>query len=158
MVVYAVGGPRLRNVTRLYGASLDVLPGRAPRRVDVGNPLTGYLLGPTWYPHAVNHRWMPQQATLRVGGPRSAAERLYISGHCPAAMLRSGPLEMTASADGEILSTVTITHGDAGFAFGFALPPRLLGKPVVEIEIRVNRTQQVSGRDLGLAFGVFEIR
>ncbi len=160
LVVYDTGGPRLRNITRLYTETLGVPPGRAPRRVDVGNPLTGYLLGPTWYPHEGDHVWMPQRATLRLGGPRSASERLYLSGYCPAFLLQPGPLEMTLSAAGEKLATVPVTQGDAHFRFGFPLPLRLAGQPEVEIEIRLSRTRRLTGdgRDLGLVFGVFEIR
>jgi len=158
IVVYETGGPRLRNVTRRYAAQLTAPPGRAPRRVDVSLPLTAYVLGPTWYPPEANHRWMPQRATLRLGGPRTTSERLHISGYCPASLLQSGPLEMTVGADGAPLSTVRITRGDAAFHFDFALPSRLLGRPGMEIEVRVNRTARAGDRELGLVFGVFEVR
>lgn len=160
LVVYDAGGPRLRNVTRLFTESMGVPPGRAPRRVDLGNPLTGYLLGPTWYPHEGNHVWMPQRATVRVGGPRSPSERLFLSGYCPAFLLRSGPLEVTVSVGGEELGTAAVTRGDAHFRLDFALPPRLAGEPEMEIEIRLNRTQVSASdnRELGLVFGVLEVK
>jgi hypothetical protein len=158
MVVYEVGGTRLKNITRRYAGGLETPPG-PPRRVDVSNPLTAYTLGPAWYPLAGNHRWMPRRATLRLGGPRSAAERLYVSGYCPAFLLAQGPLGMTVSADGEPLSTVSVTRGDAQFRFDFPLPAWLTGRPEVEIEIRLDRiTRAPDGRELGLVFGVFEIR
>jgi hypothetical protein len=160
LVVYDAAGPRLRNITRLYGETLGIPPGRAPRRVDLGNPLTGYLLGPTWYPHEGSHVWMPRRATVRVGGPRSPSERLFVSGYCPAFLLGPGPLEMTVSADGEVLGKAAVTQGDAHFRFDFGLPSRLAGRPEIEIEIRVNRTHSSppEGRELGLVFGVFEVR
>lgn len=160
VVVYEAGGPRLRNVTRIYAAGLKVSPLLPPRRVDVSNPLAAHLLGPTWYPPGDNHRWMPQRATVRLAGPRSATERLHVSGYCPAAHLLAGPLEMTVAVEGGVLSTVPITRGDALFRFDFPLPAHWVGRPALEIEIQVNRTFRppAGDRELGLAFGVFEIR
>jgi len=158
MVVYEVAGRRLKNITRRYAGGRETPPG-PPRRVDVSSPLTEYALGPAWRAREARHRWMPRRATLRLGGPRSAAERLYVSGYCPAFLLAPGPLGMTVSADGEPLSTVSITRGDARFQFDFPLPARLAGRPEVELEIRLDRVSRAAdGRELGLVFGVFEIR
>jgi len=158
LAVYQVGGARLKNVTRLYRDSLRVPRGRAPRRVDVGIPLARYLLGPTWHADEGGRRWMPRRATLRLGGPRSASDRLHVYGYCPGLLLQPGPLAITVSADGVSLATVMITRSDAPFRFDFALPGELVGRPEMEIEVQVARTVSVAGRELGLVFGVFEVR
>ncbi len=160
VVVYEVGGPRLKNITRSYAGRLQVPPDATARRVDVSNPLAAYLLGPSWHPLSDNHRWMPERATVRLGGPRSAGEKLHVSGFCPAVLLQQGPLEMRVSAEGTPLSTVRLSRGDAHFRLDFDLPRELVGRPVVEVEIRVNRTVRHPAwkGGLGLVFGVFEIR
>jgi hypothetical protein len=160
VVVYEVGGLRLRNISRTYAARLQIPPDATARRVDVSNPLAAYLLGPSWHPLSDNHRWMPERATVRLGGPRSASEKLHVSGFCPAVLLEQGPLEMRVSVEGTPLSTVRLSRGDAHFRLDFDLPRELVGRPVVEVEIRVNRTVRHPAwkGGLGLVFGVFEIR
>jgi hypothetical protein len=161
LVVYAVGGPRLRNITQSYARSVVLPPrGAAPRRVDVGDPLAAFFLGPTWYTLDGIFRWMPKSATVRVGGPRSAAERLYVSGFCPGAQVAAGPIEMAVTAEGEVLGFARITKGDDRFTFDFSLPGKLIGRPSIEVSITLNRTTKIPGdeREIGLVFGVFEVR
>jgi hypothetical protein len=160
LVVYAVGGPRLRNITQSYARSVVLPPsGAAPRRVDVGDPLAAFFLGPTWYSLDGLFRWMPRSATVRLAGPRSAAERLYVSGFCPGAQVAAGPIEMAITAEGELLGVARITRGDDRFAFDFSLPAKLIGRPSIEVGIALNRTTKIPGdeRDNGLVFGVFEL-
>ena len=161
LVVYRAGGPRLRNVTGAYKALVKLPPeSSAPRRVEVASPLTAHLLGRTWYPIEGGFRWMPKTATVRLGGPRSAGERLYVSGYCAASLLAAGPLEMLVSVEGERYPAVRISKGDRAFEFDFSLPSKLIGRDSVEVEIQVSRTfiPPGEGRELGLAFRGFEIR
>jgi len=154
VVVYSVTGERLRNITSSYEQSAPArLARRTPRRVDAGNPLMEHLLGPTWYPRDNTHRWMPGQATVRLGGPRTAAEKLYLTGHCP-----SAPIQLRVTADGFPLSPGMARSSE--FTLEFAFPPSLVGKESVELSISVNRTIRPpsDGRELGLAFGIFEVR
>jgi hypothetical protein len=147
MVVYQAGGPRLLNVTPVYQTILGSSAAlEKPRRVDVGDPLTAPLLGPTWSGIQDAARWMAQSATIEMAGPQSPAQRLHISGYCPA-----GPAELRVRVDGKPLGSVPIRRGDAVFAFDFALPAELAGRPAVEITVE-------TGREAGLSFGVFEIR
>src|ERR1022692_1152099 len=37
-----------------------------PRLVDVGDPLQGSQLGPSWYPPENGFRWAPGSATVRI--------------------------------------------------------------------------------------------
>jgi hypothetical protein len=162
VVVYSTSGERLKNITGRYGSALQLqhVSGETPRRVDVANDLLGNLLGKTWYPRDDKHRWMPKQATVRIGGPTSARQRLHISGYCPAGQLEKGALPLSLSVDGKALPPVKIQPGIEQFAFDFALPAELVGKESVEVAVEVGRTFTPPGedRELGLVFGVFEIR
>src|ERR1035437_3812262 len=71
LVVYDVRGPRLRNITAVYGALPRERESGLPLRVDAASPLTSYLLGPEWYESDGDHRWMPRRASLRLGAPSS---------------------------------------------------------------------------------------
>jgi hypothetical protein len=159
IVVYSAAGDRLKNITASYGSKLQ-LTAETPRRVDVANDLLAHLLGKSWYPRDDRHRWMPKQATVRLGGPKTSAQRLYVSGFCPEGQLEKGPLPLSLSVDGKALPGVAIQPGTARFDFDFALPSGLAGKESVEVTVEVGRTFTPPGedRELGLVFGVFEIR
>src|SRR5437773_3191483 len=74
-VVYSAAGDKLKNITGVYGSTSQLhLRGETPRRVDVANDLLAYLLGKSWYPRDEQHRWMPKEATVRLGGPRTAGQ------------------------------------------------------------------------------------
>jgi hypothetical protein len=158
LVVYDVRGPLLRNITSSYAvAPLDRV---LPSRVDAGSPLTGYLLGPEWYPVDTDHRWMGRRATLRMGAPGRAGMKLYLQGVCPDEQLRQGPLLVTVTIDGAPLPPGSIRPGERTFELSFALPPAAVGRPEMQVAIEVNRTfvPAADPRELGLSFGVFEVR
>jgi hypothetical protein len=158
VVVYDVRGPRLRNITSAYAERPRDL--RLTWSVDVANPLAAPLLGPEWYAPDGNHRWMPERATLRMAGPGSTGQKLYLRGSCPEEQLRAGPLAVTVSIDGVALPAATIRPGENSFELAYALPEAATGRPVIEVAVEVARTFHTAAdqRDLGLAFGVFEIR
>jgi len=161
VVVYSVAGDRLKNITAVYQALSPLnLRSGTPRRVDVSNDLLKHLLGDTWYQSDGTHRWMPKRATVRLGGPNKASERLYITGYCPVQQFEKGALPLSAQLDGKPLGAVSIQPGTERFDFNFALPPGLVGKDAVEVAVEVGRTFATAGddRQLGVAFGVFEIR
>ena len=159
MVVYQVGEPLL-NITQRYRLAARARPVELPRYVDAGNPLTDYLLGPTWYVSEGGYRWMPRRATLRIRGPESAKQKLFVSGFCLKKQLQAGPLTLRVAMDGVSLGAAKITQGDAGFSFDFALPAQSVGKSEVEVAVEVYRTfvTPENGREVGLVFGVFEIK
>jgi len=159
VVVYDVRGPLLRNITTLYAA----MPrdNRLPRRVDVGNALTADLLGPEWYKLDGSHRWMPKRATLRIGGPEKPAQKLHLLFYCTDEQLKLGDVAVTVTVEHSTLPAVVVRSGEsATFEPEFALPASLVGKSEVAITIEVSRTFRPPNdeRDLGLAFGVVEIR
>ncbi len=159
-VVYAVEPLRLRGITLTYTVQArgDWRAGDS-RRVDAGNPLFAGQLGPAWHTSEGNRRWMPGKATLRLGGPMGLDEALYIEGWCPAEQLADGPLKLHVAADGLPLPDATLRESGK-FRVRLKLPPELVGRPSVELTVAVDRTFRATGdkRDLGLIFGVFEIR
>ncbi len=157
LVIYDVRGPLLRNITSTYATQ-----GRdqgLPRRVDVGGPLAGPLLGPEWYPAEANHRWMPKRASLRIGGPGAAGKKLYLRGYYPAEQLTAGPLGVSVTVNGTALPPASLASG-GNFELAFALPAALAGQAALEITVEVSRTFRAGAdiRDLGLAFGEFEVK
>jgi hypothetical protein len=158
LVVYDVRGPRLRNITSAYAARpLDTRP---PLRVDAASPLTQYLLGPEWYPSDGDHRWMPKRATLRIGAPDAPGHRLVLRGDCPDEQLKAGPLDVTVNVDGATLPAASIRPSHNAFELAFALPDSVVGKGEMRVAIEVSRVIRPASdpRDLGLVFGIFEVR
>jgi hypothetical protein len=159
VVVYDVAGPRLRNITTMY-ASVPRQAAKPPLRVDAGSPLTAYLLGPEWYPIDGDHRWMPLRATLRMGAPDAPGRTLHLLGNCAEEQLSAGPLTVKVTVDGVELPPAAIRRGENIFDLAFPLPPQEAGRPEMLVAVEVSRTIRPASdpRDLGLAFGVFEVR
>jgi hypothetical protein len=165
LVVYDARGPRLRNITSSYGATSGAAHDEAlPRRVDATSPLDAAMLGPEWYPSDGSLRWMPRRATLRIGGPAAAGQKLYLRGICPEDQLRAGPLEVSVTvglAVGDArLPPAAIRAGQNSFELGYELPASLVGKRELAIAVEVSRVIRPASdpRELGLGFGVFEVK
>jgi hypothetical protein len=160
VVVYSVVGDHLRNITGEWEryATSRVPTDQEPRRLDVGNPLLAYLLGPEWYSLEAGVRWMPQRATVRLGGPRSAKDRLLLEGFCPESQLEAGPLHLKVSVDGIPLVGTEISSPESDFRRLFDIPPSLIGRETVEVAIGVDRAfRDGGGRELGLVFGTIAV-
>jgi len=158
-VVYRAGEGPLRNITTQFVPPADIVAA-GPLRINVGDPLVADRLGPTWYPLEPGFRWMPRQASVRMPGPRSPGQKLYVTAMCPGAQVQKGPLEMAVTVDGVRAPPVQFTKGDAEATFAFPVPPAAVGKREIEIAVELSRTVHIGGdtRDLGLAFGRFEIK
>jgi len=129
IVVYAVGGERLRNVTSTYAnMALTNWKDEPPTRIDAGNSFMAYLLGPGWYSEESGYRWMGTRAQLRIGGPHTLADRLYVKGYCANEQLQAGPLSLEITAGDTRLPPVQITPHQNAFEFVFDLPSQLVGK------------------------------
>lgn len=105
---------------------------------------------------AEGFRWMPKRATVRMRASQTGARTLRISGYCPAAALQKGALHMIVAVNGAANPAVFIKKANAPFEFG--LRPGLSGE--LEVALEVDRTFRAppDERELGLAFGVFELR
>ena len=171
VVVYSMAGDHLRNITEAYGRSaygrlIDPAVGasRIPGRVDAGNPLYAFLLGPSWLAMESGVRWMPGSATVRIRGSREGS-RLSIEGFCPEEQLREGGRHLIVSADGIRLGETQINVPETTFRRLFPLDPwraqsERAGYPVrdeMQIEIRVEPVTRKGGQDYGVLFGKFEI-
>jgi hypothetical protein len=151
--VYDVRGGTLRNITSQYRLTLQ--SAGLPLRVSVSDSLTAYLLGSGWYALDIDHRWMGKRATLRLGAPAEPERRLYVTGYSAEAL---GPAEMKVLVDGVALPAASVRPGPFSVAFG--LPDSVAGKSEMQVAVEVNKTFRPPGdpRDLGLSFGVFEVR
>ena len=121
-----------------------------PRRIEMANPLTAYLLGPEWHAPEEGFRWMPRRATLRIGGPRLRSDSLYLNGIGP-------PNELRVTVDGVPLALKIV---DNPFSCVLNLPDQLFGKKQLEISIEAAHTFRVDNdeRDLSLALRSIEVR
>ena len=160
IVVYRVGQGRLRNITQQYQPPAPPPSLTLPRRIDMRDPLVTDDLGPGWYRFESGLRWMARTASVRMAGPRTAVQKLYVTATCPAIQLAKGPLPMTVTVDSVRLGTAQFTKADGESTFDFALPPETLGKGQIDITVEVGRTVRagLDVRDLGLNFGRFEIK
>ncbi len=159
--VYSTRGARLHNITDLYTRSVPLTWTTAyPSHVDAGSSFLDYSMGAGWYTTDGAYRWMPAQATLKMSGPRTPGERLYLHGYCARQLIAQGPATVTASVDGKLVGRFVLSQPDSIFDESFALPPSTVGKPEISIQLNVNRTftEEPTGRLLALAFGTFEIR
>jgi hypothetical protein len=95
-----------------------------------------------------------------MGAPPGGGLKLYLRGQCPAEQLRGGPLSVAVTIDGVALPAAFIRPGENTFELAFALPAAVVGRPEVQVGVEVSRTFVPPGdlRELGLAFGVFEVR
>jgi hypothetical protein len=158
--VYRADRGPLKNITHHFDIPAGAAERSGPLRIDMSDPLVAARLGPTWYPREELFRWMPRAASVRMPGPRTAGQKLYVTAICPATQLEKGPLEMTVSVDGARLAPVQFTKGNVETTFAFGLPEETVGRRAIEITVEVSRTVRIGAdtRDLGLAFGRFEIK
>jgi hypothetical protein len=126
----------------------------------MSDPLIADRLGPGWYPLESGFRWMSRVASVRMPGPRTAAQRLYLTAICPSVQLTQGPLDMTVAVDGIPLAPVRYTKGNVLTTFDFPLPPAAAGQRDLNITLTLSRTIHFGAdqRDLGVAFGRLEIK
>ena len=158
-VVFDFSAGHLKNITLPYWryavAHFGDVP---PRRIETGNPLYGYLLGPEWQAIQGFARWMGARATLKIAGPDSAGERLVITGFCWDDMLRHGPMHLAAAADGAPLGSVEFRGPETRFEQGFMLPAALVGRPSIEITLEASPIKRMESREYGLMIESVEIR
>ncbi len=158
VVVYSFESDHLRNITEGYRRQeSDRHVDRLPSRVDIGNPLYFWLLGPEWLPAESGVRWMPAKATLRLGVP-AGAKRLVLEGRCPSTQLSAAPRTLMVLIDGKTVSNTRIYDSERIFRRLISIPADMLaGKNSVEIGIQVDPVDRIDGQDYGLVFGTVEL-
>jgi len=161
IVVYQLGEGPLRNITSSFSTLANLRWKQEPASgVDVGQELLADQLGEGWYPIEGGYRWMGKTAVVRLAGPSSPEQRLYVTGYVSEEALANGPIALTVTVDGRTLSTAAVTVPNARFDFDFPLPADLVGHELVDVRLSVDRTftPPSESRELGLAFGVISIR
>jgi hypothetical protein len=159
VVVYSIVGNHLRNITEAWERStgarylLEGEVSEGPRRVEIGNPLFAYLLGPEWFRLESGIRWMPRRATVRLAGP-GVQDKLVLEGRCPDSQLQGGPLHLSVWVDGTALGSTEIGYPAGDFRRLFVVPPSLAGRDSVKVALSVDHVlHEPGGRELGLVFG-----
>ncbi len=158
IVVYDASGGNLKNVTSLYAVNA---PGRLkdapPRRIDLGEKLAAVQLGPGWYEHQVNHRWMGPRAEVRLAAPRSAGERLHIRAIYPD-HYHVGTIYLTVFVN-RIPAGRAAIHDSRSSELILPLPASVTGSNEMTVTLEAGPSFRPPGdtRDLSLAFGVVEL-
>jgi hypothetical protein len=155
VVIYSLSGNHLRNVTEAYERSApNRFSDRLPSRLDAGNPLYSWLLGPTWLGPESGVRWMPGTAEVRLRGPDSPGRKLVLKGFYPQEQPNDAPRHLIVSVDGIEVGNEKI-NGD--FRRTYSLPESSIGKAEIAIGIRVQPVARVGGQDYGAVFGTISI-
>ncbi len=162
-LVFRFEGDRFRHTTAGYKARLSAshLASSAPAKLDLGNPMFEYLLGPGWFQPQDGYRWMAKTARATLAGPVSAGARIHVRGFCAPAQLGPGPLHLTVTAETAAAPTrFTIESCAASFDFAAPLPPALSGRPRFQLTLEVDRAAAIppDTRTLGLAIETLEVR
>jgi hypothetical protein len=146
----------LLDITPMFKAT--ALENRMPKRIEVAHPPMDSLLGPSWYQSEGSFRWMPKDATVRIGAPERGRGELRIEALCNPLQLARGPMRIWADFEGWRSPTFEIVHCKDTIRLSSPVEVRddrkelLLGLHV-EQTIRVGADQ----RDLGLAVRSVEI-
>ncbi|HYR43325.1 MAG TPA: class I SAM-dependent methyltransferase [Terriglobia bacterium] len=126
-----------------------------PRRIDLTRLTHPKQLCSGWYENEGVCRWMSQHGEVRLKGPESNLQRLWIE----AKNYNRRHFQLAVQANGISLGTKTVDSIGA-FQTDFALPPELAHNGPLLVALEVSDTFQAPGdnRDFGLSFGVIEIR
>jgi hypothetical protein len=126
-----------------------------PLRIDLTRLIHPKQLCSGWYENEGVVRWMSKRGEVRLKGPGSNSQRLWIE----AKNYNTRPFQLAVQANGISLGTKTV-DSIGPFQSDFALPPELAHNGPLLVALEVSDTFQPPGdnRELGLAFGVIEIR
>jgi hypothetical protein len=155
-LVYAVDDGRLRDITNVFKAT--AVEGAMPRRIEVGHPLMESLLGPSWYGSEGDYRWMPKEASVRLGAPQTGEGEVRVEAFCAPIQVATQPLLAWLTVDGETGPRSTIR--DCNQPVRIVAPVHTApGKKEIDVAIHVDRTVRVGAdkRDLGLAVRTVEV-
>jgi hypothetical protein len=158
VVIYSFSGDHLRNITKSFERSApNRFINRLPSRIDAGNPLYSWLLGPTWLLPESGVRWMPGEATVKLRGPDTPGNKIVLDGFYPSEQLNRTPRNLIVSVDGVRVGETQINNPESDFHRLFPVPDASVGKSAVEIEIRVDPMERRNGQSYGVVFGKIAI-
>ena len=145
-VVYQVDGTVLRNATSRYRTTAEAIwKPEAPRFINLGDSIYADYLGPGWNKCADGYRSMNRLATIHMGGPRSPADRLYVS------VFSAADVPLGVRVDGAEVPLKLIGRSNGMSEFGAGLPSECIGKDEIDLALS-------SGGPEPLTFGFVEIR
>jgi len=144
-VVYRVDRP-LRNITNRYRTAAETAwRPRTPRFINLGDSVFDEYLGPGWSKSADGYRWMSKTGAIRIGGPRSADDRLYVG------VFRVNDFPLDLRIDG-IEAPLKLMRRDFDLSeFSATLPGLLDGKEEIGISLSADTPEP-------LKFGFVEVR
>ncbi len=149
-LVYAVDDGRLQDITSEFRKT--AVEGAIPQKIEVGHPVMESLLGPSWYGSEGDFRWMPKEASVRLGTPPSGEGEVRVDANCAPVQVQAQPLIAWVTVNGKAGPRSTIRDCNQPVIVGapFHMPP---GTKEMEIVVHVDRTVRVGSdqRDLGLA-------
>ena len=150
-VVFDFRAGYLKNITATYWRyAVTHFGDDPPHRIQVGNPLYGYLLSPEWESIQDFVRWMGRSTSLRIAGPSAPGARLTVTGFCWDELLRNGPMHLGVAADGFFLGSAEFRGPDTRFEQSFPLPATLVGRPSVEITLTASPIKKMDSEEYGL--------
>jgi len=156
ILVYRVEPDGLQDITGLYREM--ALETALPRRIELGHPPMESLLGQSWYPSEGDYRWMPKQATVRLGVPDTGEGELHVEAFCVPIQVQSRRMTVWVSVEGKQYSPAEIR--DCHDAVNLSFPIKVkAGTKGVQVKLEVDHTVQVPSdqRKLGLAVRAIEI-
>jgi len=126
-----------------------------PRRIDLTRLAHPKQLCSGWHENEGVCRWMSQRGEVRLKGPESNSQRLWIE----AKNYNTRPFQLAVQANGISLGTKTV-DSIGPFQTDFPLPPELKHDGPLLVALEVSDTFQAPNddRNFGLSFGVIEIR
>lgn len=158
-IVYDFSPGHLRNITWSYTDFAEAhFSDAAPSRVQMGNPLYAYLLGPEWSAPERFVRWMPGRATLKIAAPKSPGERIVVSGFCWGEQLARGPVYLAVAADGIPLGETEMRGPDIRFEKTFPAPSPRAGKDASDLAITAWPVAKVGDKSYGVMMESVAIR
>jgi hypothetical protein len=159
--VLDVSGPASLEITDGYKAKWKATASDGGLdSIDVGDAAYSDQLGSGWYQIENHARWMSRKASVRMGGPTSRTQKLYVKGYGAAAALANGPVMLHLRAADTDLGAKAVTQPNEPFELDFELPPDLVRQKEIEITVECSRTLRAPGdaRELGMILLSFAIR
>ena len=102
---------------------------------------------------------MTKRASFEIAAPDRAGTVLSVQGFCSELSVATGPVALTVSVDGRPYRPSRIDPSNTRFSFTYPLPPGAELKHAVKVTLEVDKTITMppDARELGLAFGRFDV-
>lgn len=155
-IVYGVETGDLRDITALFKSTF--LESALPRRIELGHPPMDSLLDASWYSSEGEYRWMPAEASVRLGAPANGRGEVRVVASCSPIQVQSRPLLVWLSIGNKTFPSSKISDCAKKVVLKapVEVPP---GQKEVNVTVHVDRTIRVGSdvRDLGLAVSSIEV-